>query len=185
MPPEAWFDGIPWDGVPEHLIGELVAAEPPRPMPKLLGGSSKLAKLAEERRKKAEAAKAGVQDVTNAPSVNSTMSSLERLTLTKAESKSSAQPQARKYVAKQRRETTPPPAPIPVPVIEDKEELPDLRATPSAFAKTLSTSAGSDRKGKMSVDELFGNLKSADAFTKPSPDDIVLKAHGQSKSLNK
>ena len=54
-----WFRGVPWSDVPLDLQGDIVPAHPDLPRPRLLGGSSKLAKLAEERRKKAAGAQAG------------------------------------------------------------------------------------------------------------------------------
>lgn len=183
-----WFANVPWTGVPKNVEGELVPAIPPRPMPKLLGGSSKLAKLAEERRKKAEAAK---QEPAEAQTKKAA-SALDRLTLgSSTGQKENQQPpnqaEPRKYPSRKRREPTPPPkAPEPEPEIEEHEELPDLKASPTDFGRTLSRSptCGS-LSAQMNLQDLLGSSTRMDAFKDPSPDDRVSHAQSGSKGLSK
>lgn len=186
-----WFKDVPWTNVPAQMTGQLSPAftASARPPPKLLGGSSKLAKLAEERRRRAEATRVDVRDRTNDAYINTAMSSLDRLALSKNDEtpqKRPAETVARKYPVKKKQEPTPPPTTEPEPEPEPEDAVPDLRATPSAFAQTLA--AGLQHgigKRRISLHDLFRDTTSKDVFEGPSPDDVVLKAHGQSKSLNK
>jgi len=183
-----WFADVPWTGIPQKLEGELVLAIPPRPMPRLLGGSSKLAKLAEERRRKAEAAKQGPVET----ETRKATSALDRLALgNSAGQKENAQPiphvEPRKYPMRKKREPTPPPKePEPELEVEEQEELPDLKASPTAFGKTLAKGAGHGSLGmQINLQDLLGSRANSNAFNDPSPDDRVSHAQSGSKGLNK
>jgi len=166
------------------MEGHLVRAEQEQPWPKLLGGSSKLAKLAEERRKKAAAA-------AEAPSTASGgLSSLDRLSKPKdiKENKTpSAKPEPKKYPIRKTREPTPPPRePTPPPAEEEADEQPDLRASPTSFGRTLSASRSHVTTLSLpTIKDMFGHASEEDPFKGPSPDDTILRAQQQSKSLGK
>lgn len=178
----AWFEGVSWSTVQATLAGDLRPAFVPPPRPRLLGGSSKLAKLAEERKRKAEAAK-----------VAATASSLDHLTLDGWIDQTASEPLdtrpakvTRKYPSRKRDPTPPPNEPVPEPVEEVIDNLPDLRAPPTAFGHTLSnTTSQADRAHRLQLQDVLGPSKKTDAFTGPSPDDIVTRAQGASRSLNK
>lgn len=178
-----WFRDTPWTSVPAYMEGELVLAGPVRPQPRLLGGSSKLARLAEERRKKAGAS----QSTENAPAAP--VNSLDRLSKPK-NTKENVSPQPpsepKKYPTRKKREATPPPR-IPTPEPEEsKEELPDLRATPSNFGSTLATRPASSSEAKaLALSDLLASTSVEDPFKGPSPDDAVMRAQSTSKGINK
>ncbi|KAK5718131.1 hypothetical protein LTR17_015853 [Elasticomyces elasticus] len=182
LPAMDWFHDVPWI-LPFERRSHLVPALPLY-HPRLLGGSSKLAKLAEERRKKAAATAAG------ASSTDSDLSSLDRLTKPK-DSKENDAPSSvaepRKYPIRKKREPTPPPKePTPPPPTEpeEEEEKPDLRASPTAFARTLSTNPMQGRTATApTLADLLGTEQSEDPFKGPSPDDTVLKAQQRSKGM--
>lgn len=180
-----WFKDVSWSSLPLDIRGELVPALPMPPPPKLLGGSSKLAKLAEERRKKAALATASPS-----PEVpNGSLSSLDRLGKPKNTKENVPPPTAtapRKYPSRPKREPTPPPRePTPEPE-EPKEELPDLRAPPTAFGQTLSRSLPNvGISNNEALTDLMRSMSVEDPFTGPSPDDTVMRAQGQSKGINK
>ena len=190
-PTGGWFTNVSWSSVPGDLVGNLVPAEPMRPAPKLLGGSSKLAKLAEERRKKAEAIRQGSAQPSVESETKKTTSALDRLTLgNSSDQKENAAtippPEPRKYVARKRKESTPPPPePEPEPV-EDQEPLPDLRAPPTAFGRAMTTChASANPNAPMSIQDMLGSAGKTEAFQNPSPDDVVSRAQGGSKGLSK
>jgi len=190
-PAGGWFANVSWSNVPSDMEGNLVPFQSVRPTPKLLGGSSKLAKLAEERRKKAEAAKQGSGQPSESET-NKTTSALDRLTLGRsAEQKENAPPkppqEPRKYIPRKRRESTPPPPePEPEPQEEEREQLPDLRAPPTAFGRAISTCHNtSSAMSPMTVQDLLGASAKTEAFQNPSPDDVVSRAQGGSKGLSK
>jgi len=173
-----WFTGIQWSGIPSHLQGNLVC-QGLSPRPRLLGGSSKLAKLAEERRKKAAAA----VSPSETPSTN--FNSLDRLGKPKdAKENATPQPQveAKKYPIRRKREPTPPPRePTPEPE-EVKEELPSLKASPTSFGKALSNGAShASGTRNLGFEDLLGTQMDSDPFKEPSPDDVILRAQKQSK----
>ena len=183
-----FFAGVPWTGVSQEMEGELVPAMPLRPMPKLLGGSSKLAKLAEERRRKAEAAKQEPVET----EAKKAASALDRLTLgNKAVQKENNHPaepaEPRKYPNRKKREPTPPPhEPEPEPEVEEQEELPNLKASPTDFGKTLSRSPfHGSLSSQMNLQDLLGSPADMDAFNDPSPDDRVSHAQSGSRGLSK
>lgn len=189
-PPGGWFANVSWSDVPAHMTGDLVPSQPQRPASKLLGGSSKLAKLAEERRKKAEAARQGPAQSIEAEA-KKTASALDRLTLGKStwqkeDTSPAPAPEPRKYISRKRRESTPPPAePEPEPE-EEQEQLPDLRAPPTAFGRAISTCPITGNPNKpMTLQDMLGSATKADAFQNPSPDDVVSRAQSGSKGLSK
>ena len=148
----------------------------------MLGGSSKLAKLAEERRKKAATAQAP------APVPNGALSSLDKLSKTKDEKENESvqvKPQPKKYPIRKKKEVTPPPNEPEPPIEEPREALPDLRASPTEFGRTLSIAPVFGGDKNITMEELYGSSTSGDAFKEPSPDDRVMKAQQHSKSLNK
>lgn len=190
-PAGGWFANVSWSDVPSDMEGHLVPCQPCRPAPQLLGGSSKLAKLAEERRKKAEAVKQGSTQPSESETKKAT-SALDRLTLGKStDQKENASPnpppEPRKYVPRKRRESTPPPPePEPEPQEEEKEPLPDLRAPPTAFGRAISTCPNTgSAMSTMTVQDLLGATARTEAFQNPSPDDVVSHAQGGSKGLKK
>lgn len=187
-PPSAaadWFQDVPWSAVPFEMQGELVPAFSIYLRPQLLGGSSKLAKLAEERRKKTAASSAAPAAPNGAPS------SLDRLSKPKDVKENvlpPATPEPRKYPIRQKREPTPPPKePSPEPE-EPTEDLPDLRASPTEFAKTMATHAAPPQVAEARdnhMDSIFRSSSNDDPFKGPSPDDTVMRAQGHSKGINK
>jgi len=153
------------------------------PRPQLLGGSSKLAKLAEERRKKAAASP-------STPISSSTgLSALDRLSKPVSNDENTAHQtkiEARKYPIRKKKEPTPPP-PEPEPEVEEPvEEAPDLRASPTQFGETLATiprqTSGSD---VVPFKDLPDSRTDHDPFQEPSPDDTILRAQQRSKALTK
>ncbi|KAI6868810.1 elongation factor EF-1 alpha subunit [Hortaea werneckii] len=127
-----WFRDVPWSDVPSEIQGHLEPSLPARPSPKLLGGSTKLAKLAEERRRKA----ASETKEAPSPASSSALSSLDRLSKPREVAKENESPQPRpepkKYPIRKKREPTPPPKEPTPPPPEPEEELPDLRASTAA-----------------------------------------------------
>lgn len=176
-----WFRDTPWTQVPSSMKGVLVPCEPLRPPPKLLGGSSKLAKLAEERRKKAAAA--------NQAPTSGTPNSLDRLSRsgeTKENNVPAPAPEPKKYPIRKKREPTPPPREPTPPPTEVEEIKPDLRASPSAFGRALSTNFRQDWGAvNMPCKEILGSDIAEDPFKGPSPDDTVMNAQRHSKGLTK
>ena len=165
------------------MEGYIVPVLPLAPRPKLLGGSSKLAKLAEERRKKAAISS------TPAPAPESALSSLDRLSKPK-DTRENVKPQTKsepkKYPIRKKAEPAPPPREPTPPPPEPVEEVPNLRASPTAFGRTLSISpSGSSTIKTMAVRDLLGSSMTEDPFKGPSPDDAVLRAQQNSKGLTK
>lgn len=178
-----WFRGVPWLEIPCGMAGDLQPGAV-RSRPRLIGGSSKLAKLAEERRKKAASSQ-------TAPTVpDGALSSLDRLSKPK-DIKENEPPQIKTqpkaYPIRKKKEPSPPPRdPTPPPVVDEAEQLPDLRASPTAFARTLSTSpSNAEKMNAIALKHTLGISKSQASFNEPSPDDTVLRAQQRSKSLNK
>ncbi|KAI7565991.1 elongation factor EF-1 alpha subunit [Hortaea werneckii] len=168
MPPMSaadWFRDVPWSNVPSEIQGHLEPSLPARPSPKLLGGSTKLAKLAEERRRKA------ASETKEAPSPASTsaLSSLDRLSkpreVTKENEIPEPRPEPKKYPIRKKREPTPPPKEPTPPPPEPEEELPDLRA---------STAANVPNKGKQQsagdgLEKKTEQLKLSEPAAPPQP----------------
>lgn len=183
MSAKDWFKDTPWTGLDSEIVGELVPAMPEPPRPKLLGGSSKLAKLAEERRKKAAASQ-----TVQTPTAEAT-NSLDRLSISK-DSKENLVPvekaEPKKYPSRRKKSPTPPPREPTPPPEEPVEQLPDLRTSPTAFGRTLAKGSGQGNGAmSMALDDLLGRTASSNPFDGPSPDDTVMKAQSQSKGLRK
>jgi elongation factor 1 alpha-like protein len=177
-----WFRDTPWKNVNPEKVGVIIPAPDNRSWPKMLGGSTKLAKLAEERRRKA-----AVSQGASTPATGS-LSSLDRLSKPKdvAENKApSPRPEIKKYPIRKKEPSPPPREPTPPPV-EPREVLPDLRSEPTAFGRTLAASP--PRCPAMSATMLrsmLGVNADAEPFNGPSPDDTVLVAQKQSKAMAK
>ena len=174
-----WFRGVPWSNVPPEMEGHLVPVLPSVPRPKLLGGSSKLAKLAEERRKKA------ATSPMPAPAPAGALSSLDRLSKpkdTKENMKPQAKPEPKKYPIRKKQEPAPPPREPTPPPQEPVDVGPDLRASPTAFGRTLSSSPSSiSAMSTMAVKDMLNSPATDDPFKGPSPDDAALRAQQNSK----
>ncbi|KAK4549345.1 hypothetical protein LTR36_006342 [Oleoguttula mirabilis] len=178
MPPMSaadWFRDVPWTQIPPEMEGSIVPATPVIPRPKLLGGSSKLARLAEERRKKAVAA----ANVASPPVTNGASSSLDRLSRPKDTKENEApvpKVEPKRYPIRKKREPTPPPKePTPPPPEPEEEEKPDLRASPTSFGRTLAASLPHSRyTPSMTLKDMLGSGVTEDPFKGPSPDDTKL-----------
>lgn len=180
-----WFKNTPWSNVAPEDLASITPTQLPRPVPRLLGGSSKLAKLAEERRKKAAAA---TKQTLQVPA-SETIGSLDRLSRSK-DVKENTTPasklEPKRYPIRRRKATSPPAREPTSPPEERKEELPDLRSSPTAFGRTLS--AGQESPSgwyPMAVGDLLGARYTSSPFEGPSPDDVVSKAQERSKGLHK
>jgi elongation factor 1 alpha-like protein len=164
------------------MEGVIIPAPDNRPWPKMLGGSTKLAKLAEERRRKAAASQGASGSATGS------LSSLDRLSKPKdvVENKApSPRIEMKRYPIRKKEPSPPPKQPTPPP-IEPQETLPDLRSAPSAFGRTLA--AGPPPSAAISATTLRNMLgvdTSAEPFSGPSPDDTILVAQKQSKGMAK
>lgn len=184
-PPSAateWFRNTPWRNVDPEMAGDIIPAPSNRPWPKMLGGSTKLAKLAEERRRKAAASQGAPASATGS------LSSLDRLSKPKDAAESKApipRPEIKKYPIRKKEPSPPPREPTPPPA-EPQEILPDLRSEPTAFGRTLAASP--PRSTTISATLLRNMLSvdtSAEPFSGPSPDDTILVAQKQSKGMAK
>lgn len=162
------------------MQGDITPAYPNVPRARLLGGSSKLAKLAEERRKKAAGASSP------APAPEGALSSLDRLSKPKDQSENlKPEPKAgpKKYPIRKKSEPAPAPKEPTPPPQEPVVEVPDLRASPTAFGRTLSSSPPQNAAADTALKELLGSISNEDPFKGPSPDDTVLRAQQNSKGL--
>ncbi|KAK0870680.1 hypothetical protein LTR87_013169 [Friedmanniomyces endolithicus] len=175
LPPRDWFRDVPWT-LPPGTQGHLVPAAPVY-RPRLLGGSSKLAKAAEERAKKA--ATTSAEEFT----ANGASSSLDRPTKPKEPKENKAPStvdEPKNSPMREKRKPTPPPS------SGLEEEMPDLRAEPTDFARTLSARPTPDTlPAAMSLLNLLGSERSEDPFKGPSPDGTVTKAQNRSKGMTK
>lgn len=176
------FIKTPWSNIPTCFQGRLVPALPMR-RPQLLGGSSKLAKLAEERRKKA----ASSQDSPSAP--GAAPSPLDRLSRPKETKENEPPPtkaEPKKYPIRKKKEPSPPPKEPSPPPVEAGPEMPDLRASPTSFGRALSTGTSKETNAQaLTVDDILGSSPAKELFTGPSPDDVVLRAQQRTKAPNK
>ncbi len=164
------------------MVGHIVSLYPDLPRPQLLGGSSKLAKLAEERRKKAATP-------SPSPAPDGALSSLDRLSKPR-DPKENVKPQIKsepkKYPIRKKSEPAPPPREPTPPPPEPAEEVPDLRASPTSFGRALSTGPPQTTKSRnIAVRDLLGSSTTEDPFKEASPDDKVLRAQQGSKGLTK
>jgi elongation factor 1 alpha-like protein len=191
------FSDTPWGNVPSYRLGglSLVSALPPGG---LLGGSSKLAALAAARKKK-EAEK-----VASAPASERSINLLDRLgqkedsntALVDQSNQTKSKPMI--FPSRQKKTAIHEENPHPqeqAPIIDSApaQQREDLKANPSIFAQTL-VGDESQPQGGVSLsgpDLLVANddehqfhlpymrdpdyIKRA-PFTKPSPDDVVLRA---------
>ena len=180
IPGSDWFSGVPWSNVPPEMDGHIVPLCPDVPRPRLLGGSSKLAKLAEERRKKAATASSPASAPDGAPS------SLDRLSKPKDPKenvKPASKSEPKKYPIRKKSEPAPPPREPTPPLRDPNEELPNLRASPTEFGRTLSSSPHQCSAADTALSELLGSISKEDPFKGPSPDDAVMRAQQNSKGL--
>ncbi|KAF2870266.1 hypothetical protein BDV95DRAFT_608267 [Massariosphaeria phaeospora] len=190
-----FFWDTPWGNVPRHRLGQ-ISVEPRFPRGGLLGGSTKLAKLAAARKKKQEEARSMEGDATG---TDTAVALLDRLSLKNKErtttSDTRGQDAERKSFTKKyprKRSPSPPPAaleteeiPLPEPT-QPAISFPNLRANPSMFASTL---CGKDEQGaqEQAVGSstfpipyaAFHSFEDANPFAGPSPDDIVRKAQAR------
>lgn len=186
-----WFRDVPWSNVPEHMRGTLTSAPTTRQTPQLLGGSSKLAKLAEERRRKAaaDAAATSVDSLQKGPTVvDSTLNSLDRLSLnrtSKDTSIKSTKVEAKRYPVRKKKEDSPPPREPSPPLPEPQEIMPDMKADPSEFAMALSSSVPDSTCSSTALRDALWPTPQNNPFAGPSPDDTVRRAQQGSKGLNK
>jgi elongation factor 1 alpha-like protein len=162
------------------MAGHIVPLYPDIPHPRLLGGSSKLAKLAEERRKKAAASSA-------LPAPDGALSSLDRLSKpkdTKENMKLQTKSEPKKYPIRKKSEPAPPLREPTPPPQEPDEEVPNLRASPTAFGRALSTGPSQTTgSNDMALRDLLSSSTTEDPFKEASPDDKVLRAQQGSKGL--
>jgi elongation factor 1 alpha-like protein len=177
-----WFRNTPWRDVNPEMVGILVPAPDNRPEPKLFGGSTKLAKLAEERRRKAAASQGAP-----APPAGS-LSSLDRLSKPKDivdNKEPSPRVEIKKYPIRRKEPSPPPRDPTPPPV-EPKEILPDLRCKPTAFGRTLAVSPPrASTISAATLRDMLGVETNSEPFNEPSPDDTILVAQKKSKGMAK
>ncbi|KAK1814273.1 hypothetical protein LTR12_011318 [Friedmanniomyces endolithicus] len=173
--PSNWFRDVPWT-LPPETQGRLVPAAPAY-RPRLLGGSSRLAEAAEERAKKAATTSA------EGFMANGASSSLDRHTKPKEPRENRAPStvdEPKNSPMREKREPTPPSS------SGLEAEKPDLRAQPTAFARTLSARPTPDTlPAAMSLLNLLGSERSEDPFKGPSPDGTVTKAQNRSKGMTK
>lgn len=191
------FRDMPWGNIPKHR--ETTFIPPPMPRVGLLGGSgaapkmSKLQALAAARKKKAEEKGAATQDKVEQTrtkmtelSVGETPVAKENVPLAGAFSKrlktseSTAQGRVPLVVSEPTRSE---PSQPPIAPAQEPENKPTVDKAPrSMFAQTLFGSPADvlNRKPQESY-SLYADLPSSvlDAFTKPSPDDVVLAAQAK------
>ncbi|KAK7517896.1 uncharacterized protein IWZ02DRAFT_489218 [Phyllosticta citriasiana] len=209
--PANFFDDTPWLNVPINRRGTLT---PARTLPRmgLLGGSSKIAALAAARRKKQEEARSNsaaspaedarqqtgravalLDSLSNKASSGSQKNQGQASTGTSQESAApKPNAQARLYPRRKRSPSPVKPEPVPeAPKVETKKRkasLPDIRAGPSVFAKTMfgSTPRGQLRGGEtfsLPFKRIMPQDAQTDPFAGPSPDDEVLNK--QAKAFKK
>jgi elongation factor 1 alpha-like protein len=205
--PSDLFADIPWFNVPEERVGNIVSHQV-RPPLRLLGGTgkpSKLAALAAARKKK-EAEQKAAQDGSQSEKPAGVASLMDRLGTRSAQPASQenlkpGEPETRTFPIRKRKSPSPPPpvedrrpaAPEPT-KSETAEPAPKpaepVRAGPSVFASTMC--GGSSRRRPSHQDAailsqnilpaIYGpdaNLADTNAFSGPSPDDIVMQAQAK------
>ena len=184
-----FFWDVPWGNVPEHRRG-VITVEPPRYRGGLLGGSSKLAALAAKRRREREEAEAASKAGANGDA-DAAVAMLDKLSVKAGNKPSAPSGQSKPRYPMRKRSPSPQPeatneepehepdAPQPAVVVE----LPAERATASIFASTLCGAVATPSPPTMLAfpAPYAGNKDSdsADAFSKPSPDDIVRAAQAK------
>ena len=206
--PSDLFADIPWFNVPEERVGTIVP-DRVRPPLRLLGGTgkpSKLAALAAARKKKEaeqKAAQEGVQSEKPA-GVASLMDRLGTRSAQPASQENLKPGNISQAIPIRKRKSPSPPPPVedrrpaaPEPTKPETAEpslkpVEHVRAGPSVFASTMC--GGSSRRRPSYQDTatlsqnilpaIYGpdaNLANTNAFSGPSPDDIVMQA--QAKGL--
>ena len=204
--PSDFFADIPWFNVPEERVGTIVPEQVRSPL-RLLGGTgkpSKLAALAAARKKK-EAEQKAAQEGSQSEKPAGVASLMDRLGTRSAQpaGQENFKPGhvAQAMPIRKRKSPSPPPpvedrrpaAPEPT-----KSETPEpapkpiehVRAGPSVFASTMC--GGSSRRRPSHQDTailsqnilpaIYGpdaNLANTNAFSGPSPDDIVMQAQAK------
>lgn len=197
-----FFQDISWGNVPADRLA-VITHEKRVPKGGLLGGSSKLAALAAARKKK-EAEKAAAAEVSSAERSVDLLDRLGKVNLSGSDQ--SSQPKAVGFTSRQKRQAVP--EPEQTSKLQKTEEAPqiqreDLRGRPSVFAETLFGAAESQAQEGVQLeteestngDSASGNssfklpymsdptFADGAPFTKPSPDDVVLRAQTQGKGL--
>jgi elongation factor 1 alpha-like protein len=192
-----FFWDVPWGNVPPARSGR-ITVDAPHYKGGLLGGSSKLAALAAKRRKEREDAQAAVsKDNSDA---DSAVAMLDKLSVKSKENFNSSPrgddaedaerpSRASRYPIRRRSPSPKPEAPkepeteeLPVPQPAVVVEWPAQRATASMFATTL---CGPDDATKSTPSKLcdsfaaYESHNTAEAFTGPSPDDVVRAAQAK------
>ncbi|KAK0249304.1 hypothetical protein LTS09_015566 [Friedmanniomyces endolithicus] len=183
LPPMDWFRDVPWT-LPSETQGCLVPATQIR-RPRLLGGASKFVKPAEEKSKKAAATSAERSTVKGALSSSELHHEPKEL---KGSETSWVAAAPNQHPIGKKHEPTPPPLLKSTPSLssESEEQKPDLRASPTAFARTLSAQPTHDTTPTaVALLELLNLGRSEDPFKGPSPDGTVTKAQNRSKGMTK
>jgi len=204
--PSDLFADIPWFNVPEERVGTIVP-DRVRPPLRLLGGTgkpSKLAALAAARKKKEaeqKAAQEGVQSEKPA-GVASLMDRLGTRSAQPASQENLKPGNISQAIPIRKRKSPSPPPPVedrrpaaPEPTKPETAEpslkpVEHVRAGPSVFASTMC--GGSSRRRPSHQDTatlsqnilpaIYGpdaNLANTNAFSGPSPDDIVMQAQAK------
>lgn len=202
LPPETmptlatdeFFWDTPWGNVPEHRQG-IIAVDPPCYPVGLLGGSSKLAALAAKRRKEREDAEAATKVAASTDTnggADAAVAMLDKLSVNGSNGPAlcgggdvtkpryptrrrspSPQPEAPKEVEEE------PEASQPAVIVEKPAE----RAVASIFASTLCGPSSLPQPSTMlqafTAPYAHKGSDSMDAFSKPSPDDIVRAAQAK------
>jgi elongation factor 1 alpha-like protein len=192
-----FFWDVPWGNVPPERLAN-ITVDAPAYKGGLLGGSSKLAALAARRRKEREDAEAAASKANNDADLAVAM--LDKLSVKNQENVDPSRDGAvnrpvrtSKYPVR-RRSPSPAPETPKEPEIEEPRipqpaivvEAPAQRAIASMFASTLCGSNKLSKQPQPQVQELpvpFVAYKSYDgtqAFSGPSPDDIVRAAQAKS-----
>lgn len=194
----SFFSDMPWLATPRDRSTDFIEPERPRGSWGLLGGSgaapakmSKLQALALARKKKAEEAK--TQDA--GPDMQSISKKVQEFSLTKPQANDSKNTTPRlaassgsEPVDSTGAQSTQETSPESIPEAAFRETTPPADAAePSAFALALMGSAPvpSSSRNQYPVPYMSFTTSVADAFSEPSPDDVVLKAQSKGSLLGK
>jgi elongation factor 1 alpha-like protein len=191
-----FFWDVPWGNVPPERMG-VITVDAPHYKGGLPGGSSKLAALAAKRRKEREDAEAASKASTDA---DSAVAMLDKLSVKSKENINPSQrggdvedvdrpSRASRYPIR-RRSPSPRPEALKEPEAEEPQapqpavvvESPAQRATASMFASTLCGSDDATKQVPSQLRDSFAAYKTpdtVDAFSGPSPDDIVRAAQAK------
>jgi len=190
-----FFWDVPWGNVPEHRKG-IITIDPPSYRGGLLGGSSKLAALAAKRRKEREEVEAATKVAPgkeNSRDSDIALSMLDKLSVKGGDAPSLRGVDSKPRYPARKRSPSPQPETTPEEVIQEPEapqqaivvESPAERAVPSTFASTLCGQSAPPLQPSPVLQAFsapYANYKgydSADAFNKPSPDDVVRAAQAK------